>query len=246
MRVLHCVPSLDPRHGGPSQTVVALTDALARTGELTVALLAQGAAGRPVVPGAEPSVVRRVLIGHQRPVLALGLPMRRGLAEVASAARPALIHSHGVWHPAGHWAARAARAWRVPLILHPRGMLEPWALGQKAWKKRLALAAFQRRDLQQAWVLVATSVLERDNLRALGLRQPVAVVPNGVALPADADVGAPDDGAQAGRQRVALFLSRVHPKKGVIELVHAWSQAAPRGWRLVIAGPDEGGHAAEV
>jgi hypothetical protein len=195
MRVLHCVPSLDPQHGGPSQTVVALTDALARTGELTVALLAQGAAGRLVVPAAERSVVRRVLMGRGRLALALGLPMRRGLAEVASAARPALIHSHGVWHPAGHWAALAARRWRVPLVLHPRGMLEPWALGQKAWKKRLALAAFQRRDLHKARVLVATSALECDNLRALGLRQPVAVIPNGVELPAAADIGAPDDGA---------------------------------------------------
>jgi glycosyltransferase involved in cell wall biosynthesis len=247
MRVLHCVPSLDPRHGGPSQTVVALADALARTGELRVALLAQGAVGRPVVPGAVGSAVaRRVLIGRARWALALGLPMRRGLAEVAAAARPALIHSHGVWHPAGHWAARAARRWRVPLILHPRGMLEPWALGQKAWKKRLALAAFQRRDLHQARVLVATSALECENLRALGLRQPVAVIPNGVVLPAGEDTGAPAAGLQAKRERLALFLSRVHPKKGVLELVRAWAQVAPSGWRLVIAGPDEGGHAAAV
>lgn len=46
--------------------------------------------------------------------------------------------------------------------------------------------------------------------------------------------------------RVALFLSRVHPKKGLLELVRAWAQAAPQGWRLRIAGPDEGGHWAEV
>ncbi len=258
MRVLHCVPSLDPRHGGPSQTVAALTDALARTGALRVALLTQGAAGRPVVPAARLvaelapgraqalAVARRVLIGRRRWALGLGLPLRRGLAEVAPAARPALMHSHGVWHPAGHWAAQAARRWRVPLILHPRGMLEPWALGQKAWKKRLALAAFQRRDLQTARVLVATSALECDNLRALGLRQPVAVIPNGVALPAAEDLVRPDAGGQVQRARLALFLSRVHPKKGVLELVRAWAQAAPRGWRLVIAGPDEGGHAAEV
>jgi glycosyltransferase involved in cell wall biosynthesis len=49
MRIRHCVPRLDPRHGGPSQTVVALTDALARMGRLAMELLAQGAAGRPVI-----------------------------------------------------------------------------------------------------------------------------------------------------------------------------------------------------
>ena len=211
-----------------------------------MALFAQGEVGRPVVPAAELEVARRVLIGRGRLALALGLPMRRGLTEMAAAARPELIHSHGVWHPAGHWAARAARHWQVPLMVHPRGMLEPWALRQKAWKKRLALAVFQRRDLQGARVLVATSALECDNLRALGLRQPVAVIPNGVALPADADIGVPDDAAQAKRERLALFLSRVHPKKGVLELVRAWAKVAPNGWRLVIAGPDDGGHRAEV
>jgi glycosyltransferase involved in cell wall biosynthesis len=151
-----------------------------------------------------------------------------------------------LWHPANHWAAWAARRWRVPLILHPHGMLEPWSLGQKRLKKQLALLLFQQRDLDTAAVLVATSGMERDNLRALGLQQPVAVIPNGVELPAAEDIGAPDAGPEAKRERQALFLSRVHPKKGVLELVRAWSQVAPSGWRLVIAGPDEGGHLADV
>jgi glycosyltransferase involved in cell wall biosynthesis len=159
-----------------------------------------------------------------------------------------LIHSHGVWHPANHWAARAARAWGVPLIVHPRGMLEPWALGQKAWKKRLALALFQRADLEGAAALVATSEMEYANLRQLGLRQPIAVIPNGVALPDSPAVAAPSPmmPVTPDSRRVALFLSRVHPKKGVLELVRAWGQAAPQGWRLRIAGPDEGGHWSEV
>ena len=43
-----------------------------------------------------------------------------------------------------------------------------------------------------------------------------------------------------------LFLSRLHPKKGLLDLVEAWSRLRPEHWRLVIAGPDEGGHRAEV
>ena len=160
-------------------------------------------------------------------------------------AHPALVHSHGVWHPANHWAAQAARAWGVPLIIHPRGMLEPWALGQKPLKKRLALALFQRRDLESARAFVATSEMECEGLRRFGLKQPVAVIPNGV----DFDDAAASDLGGARRQdgeRIALFLSRVHPKKGVLELVQAWGQVAPAGWRLRIAGPDEGGHWGQV
>lgn len=207
-----------------------------------------------------------MVISRSQLALALGLPMRSGLRDSQDAEKPDLLHSHGVWHPANHWVARATRCWGVPLILHPHGMLEPWALGQRAWKKRLALALFQRRDLETARVFVATSEMECKNLRRLGLRQPVAVIPNGVSLPTDRGAGAAvlastlwPGGSQGGqavlerggavrqaRARVALFLSRVHPKKGVLDLVRAWGQVAPAGWRLRIAGPDEGGYWAEV
>jgi len=129
-------------------------------------------------------------------------------------------------------------------------MLEPWALQQKAWKKRLALAIFQRRDLHSASALIATSEMEYQNLRRFGLRQPIAVIPNGVDLPTDQHESAhlvaerlrKTDPTAGPEVRTALFLSRVHPKKGVRELVQAWAHAVPAGWRLRIAGPDEGGH----
>ena len=243
--VLHCVPGLDTRHGGPSRTVVALTDALSLREGLTVSLLSQGRVGASVVPSNCPSVARRVAPGTSGPACALGWPVHRELGGMGSALLPALVHSHGVWHPVSHWAARVARAWNVPLIIHPRGMLEPWALGQKPLKKRLALALFQRRDLESARAFVATSEMECDGLRRFGLRQPVAVIPNGVDV-GDADALALDHADEPGRERIALFLSRVHPKKGLLELVRAWGRVAPTGWRLRIAGPDEGGHWGQV
>ena len=245
-RIFHCIPSLNPRHGGPSRTVVALTDTLAQCPGVAICLLSQGAREGPMTPSAEPRVARRVVTSRSRLALALGLPFRWGLLGASSSARPALIHSHGVWHPVNHWAARAARVWGVPLIIHPRGMLEPWALSQKPLKKRLALRLFQRRDLETARAFVATAEMEYEHLRRLGLHQPVAVIPNGVTLPATNPLSMAPDGRPGDRERVALFLSRLHPKKGVLELVRAWSQLAPVGWRLRIAGPDEGGHGGEV
>lgn len=243
--VLHCVPDLDPRHGGPSRTVVQLTDALSRCDGVAIRLLSQGLEHEAAVTSAAAGVDRRVLICRSRFMIALSLGVRRELQRLGRPERPLLIHTHGVWHPASHWAARAARVWRVPLIIQPRGMLEPWALEQKALKKRLALALFQRRDLESARAFVATSEMECDGLRRFGLRQPVAVIPNGVDFEG---TGAAESGVgQApGPGRIALFLSRVHPKKGVLELVRAWGQVAPSGWRLRIAGPDEAGHWEEV
>lgn len=243
--VLHCVPGLAPHLGGPSRTVVQLADALAGCDGLSVGLLSQRSADEQAVPSTNAGVDRRVLISRSGFVASLGLVIRRELQRRGGSARPALVHSHGVWHPANHWAAQAARTWGVPLVIHPRGMLEPWSLGQKPLKKRLALAVFQRRDLESARAFVATSEMECEGLRQFGLRQPVAVIPNGVALDegAAADLYGP---RRQDRERIALFLSRVHPKKGVLELVRAWGQVAPKGWRLRIAGPDEGGHWGQV
>ena len=41
-------------------------------------------------------------------------------------------------------------------------------------------------------------------------------------------------------------MSRIHPKKGLINLIRAWDSVHPRGWELMIAGPDDGGHINKV
>jgi glycosyltransferase involved in cell wall biosynthesis len=151
-----------------------------------------------------------------------------------------VIHDHGVWLPANHRSAMLAAARGVPFVLSPRGMLEPWSLAHHRLKKRVAWALYQRRDVRRASLLHATSAMEAENLRRLGFRQPIAIIANGVDVP---DLRSPMPRAD---QRTALFLSRVHPKKGLLDLVSAWATVRPREWRVVIAGPDEGGHEREV
>ncbi len=240
--ITHVIAGLHPRSGGPSRTVVQLTDALARRAGIEVTLLTQSLNGEPSVPSAG-NINRRMSESPSRNALRFGLPVRSELIRMTQQKIPALIHSHGLWTPVNHWAAQAAKRHGVPLIIQPRGMLEPWALNHKAWKKKLAMTLFQWRDLESARLLVATSGVEYENIRKLGLRQPVAVIPNGV----DLNIGPlPEKLALVDRQRVALFLGRVHPVKGLSNLVRAWAKVAPVGWRLCLAGPDEGGHLREV
>ncbi len=87
----------------------------------------------------------------------------------------------------------------------------------------------------------ATSRQEFDSLRRLGLRQPIALIPNGVDVPELTDMA-----RQVESRRIALFVGRIHPVKGLLGLVDAWSRVRPEGWRMIIAGPDEGGHRAAV
>lgn len=240
--VVHVTASLHPSSGGPSRTVVQLTDTLAKYADTCVTLLCQGVAGESTVPSNNKDVNRCLLESSSALSLKMGLPIRQELNHMARHSTPALIHSHGVWLPVNHWASRVARHYGISLIIQPRGMLEPWALDYKAWKKRIAMALYQRRDLESANVLVATSSAEYENLRTIGLRQPIAIIPNGVQLDVDPESGLHSLSVNSDDKQTVLFLSRIHPKKGVLNLVQAWSQLAPQGWRLCLAGPNEGGH----
>lgn len=69
------------------------------------------------------------------------------------------------------------------------------------------------------------------------------MIPNGV----DLEVGGPIARSKLlDRTRTVVFIGRVHPVKGLLNLVRAWAQVTRSGWRLLIVGPDEGGHLREV
>jgi glycosyltransferase involved in cell wall biosynthesis len=155
-------------------------------------------------------------------------------------ARPDILHDTGLWLLTNHAAAQVSAQLKLPRVVSPRGMLSDWSLRHKNWKKKLAWLLYQRRDLEEAKVLHATSPAEAAEFRALGLGQPVAVIPNGVELPP------PAPPAARGERRTVLFLSRLHPKKGLAEMVQAWAKVKPAGWRAVVAGAGEPGFVAGI
>ena len=163
-----------------------------------------------------------------------------------------ILHSHGLWMWSDRVAANVARAAGKPHVISPHGMLEPWAMANSALKKRAMWRLFQGRALHEAHCLHALCEAEMKEMRNLGLRNPIAVVPNGVNLAEFADLPAPDAFETAfpalKARRVLLFMARLHPKKGLVPLLQAWKNVAPTfaDWTLVIAGPDEGGHRAEL
>lgn len=242
--VLHTIADIRPQSGGTSRVLIDLADALGEQPSIQPVLVTQSLTGEPTLPSTNPTVKRVIADAHSSISLRLGLPFRTALRGVSKRQAVSLIHNHGLWLPVNHWASRVAREHGVALVSQPHGMLEPWALNHRAWKKRLAMALFQRRDLCTANVLIATSMAEYANIRALNLRQPVAVIANGVKM--DAAEGTHLPIPKDRERRVALFMSRIHPKKGLENLVHAWARLVPKDWCLHIAGPDEGGHLQQI
>lgn len=238
MTVLHTVASLHPNVGGPARTVSATCSQLSEAGA-TVDLVSLRSPGETTLAPNQPGVT--VTFASKSHWLRDAWAFWRALRDRIEARLPALVHDHGVWLPTNLVSAMEARRHGCPLVVTTRGMLEPWALAHRSTKKTLSWYAYQHWILRQASLLHATSKQEAETLRDLGLRTPIAVIPNGVFLP---DQGKQHPNEGEGRQ--ALFLSRLHPKKGLTTLIDAWARVRPDRWKLVVAGPAEGDYRREV
>lgn len=154
---------------------------------------------------------------------------------------PDVVDLQGLWT----WSSRVNLShWqqsRKPYVVTPRGMLDPWALGNSAWKKRLFWLFVERSNLKHAHCLRATAEMEAQHFRDLGLSAPIAIVPNAIEIPKLKP-------RTTTKERQMLFLSRIHPKKGADILLRVWAELEhdyPE-WNLVIAGIDERGHEGEL
>lgn len=238
MRVAHVVSDLGNPAAGTRYAVLRLAAALAVTG---VAVRVHALQPIPDdLEAADADVVGYPALAIV-PRLGISPAMRRGLARAGAD----LLHSNGVWTMPNAYAGMIARRRRLPLVVSPHGMFSRWALGRSRARKQLAWWGLgQRRAVVAATCFHATSESEAQDIRRLGLRQPIAVIPNGVDLPAATRAQA----APPYGPRRLLFLSRIHPKKGIPVLLRAWQRVEPShpDWELVVAGPDEGRHLAQM
>jgi glycosyltransferase involved in cell wall biosynthesis len=155
-----------------------------------------------------------------------------------------VIHNHGLWLMPNVEAGRVALLAGKPFIVAPRGMLSSAALSFSPLKKRVVWTLLQGDVVRRASCIHATSEQEYNEIRDFGLKNPIAILPNGIDIPeldryslAVTDVG-----------RTILSLGRVHPKKGLDRLVRAWAKVEPvhPAWRLRIVGHDELGYAGKL
>lgn len=159
-----------------------------------------------------------------------------------------ILHQHGIWMA----NSRVTNRWRDttgrPTVIAPHGTLEIHALQRSVWKKRLAAWAYETRNLHRATCIHATAPAEAHSIRSFGLYQPIAVIPNGVP---DTWLDSRGDHLRFKRHfdirpetRLLLFLSRLHPMKGLPLLLEAMERLRSKlvGWQLIIVGADENGY----
>ena len=246
LQVMHVIAGLDPAHGGPSYSVPRLCEALAAAGMETRLFSVAGADGGQRNISNDGYGDHRFAWDYARVPILRGLrlssELSRALHRAARAAE--VIHNHGLWLMPNVAAAWAAARAQTPLVVSPRGMLAPAALAFSRRKKRAFWRLFQGSAIRRAACLHATSEQEYEEIRAFGLSNPVAIIPNGIDLPGLIAAQT----AQPPADRVMLSLGRIHPKKGLDRLIRAWAkiEAEHPGWRLRIVGPGEAGHDDEL
>ncbi len=236
--VVEVVAGIAREASGPSYSVPMLCRAVAATGARVELHVTQG----------EPDGKALAFPAHwHRPAQVLGslLAVAPGLRDALAhaAAEAAVIHNHGLWLMPNLYPEWAVRGTKCVLVVSPRGTLSPVARARSRNRKDVMWALGQRQAVVRADCLHATSEAELADVRRAGFRQPVAVIPNGFDLPAMGD----HDVERATPRRL-LYLGRIHPIKGLDDLILAWNSIAAHreGWELHLVGPGEDAHVAAV
>ncbi|MEY3141551.1 MAG: hypothetical protein RLY21_44 [Planctomycetota bacterium] len=240
--ILHIIEDLHPESGGPPAVVIEFARHQALAGTKV---------GVACIDGPRDAAERERI---DRTFLEAGVDFfdlsrdaggsRKALRLLIERLRPRIVHLHGVWGGTVRHGAASARIYRIPYVVSTHGMLHPYALAQRALKKRIYLAIFPRiiGDARELFALnreEATNIVER-------FRAPASVLPNGIAT-ADYEGVDPAIFRQQhpaiGSSPFVLFVGRLHPIKGVDNLVRSYAIARSRGLthELVIVGPEDGG-----
>ena len=230
MRIIHVVPAIAEEASGPTYSVVRLCESLISQGqELTLAALDWAPMPSP------PSFLKTFPLGWGPRKLGRSPMMRRWLGEQAEFKNVDILHNHGMWQMNSVYPGWAAKNGNINLVISPRGAFSAWAMRHGSVMKKVFWPTLQRPALEQATCFHATAVSEYEDIRRLGFRQPVAIIPNGIDIP-DLPVTGNRD------YRTLLFLGRVHRVKGLDMLLPAWRAVQDRfpDWRLMIAGGDDG------
>ncbi|MCR5827267.1 MAG: glycosyltransferase [Bacteroidales bacterium] len=229
MKVLSFVTSLELSHGGPSRSVPLQAKGLAEAG-VDITLMTLSSEDMNILALEGTAVKLKVL----SPSFS-----KKEIAKYLADERFDLIQIQSMWDLPYHKVMVEARRRGIPYIVTPRGMLEPWSLSQKAWKKKLAWWLYQRNDVQKSACIFTTARMEAGHVGNLGITTRKAVIPNGIETDAYSCKASVDI-----VKKQVLFLSRVHIKKGIEILFDAWKRIHPdySDWQLLVVGNGEAGY----
>ncbi|NDP22499.1 MAG: glycosyltransferase [Paludibacter sp.] len=221
MKIIHFVTTIDRNSGGITTYLHLLSQQLKEKFEVIVVT---GITSNPVD-------LEGIRIFFYNPSLLLLGTLGKYFRNLIIQEQPEIIHINGIWEPQTWLFQREAQRLGIKVVLSPHGMLEPYILNRHPLKKKIALALYQNKAIKSAEYLHVTAQAELNNVRMLNCNQPIAVIPNGI----DTSEVIEKTNWNAGIKNI-LFLSRIHPKKGIELLIDAVAQLTSENFKITIAG----------
>ncbi len=251
MKILHVYRSLATTFGGPAILVPALCRELSRQGCQTTLLTCDaGEQDRPEKTDQTKIVVARYTSSE---LLSSLIGVYQELPSLMHSAD--IVHLHGLWWPINWVVERWARRHKKLMLLSAHSCFQQWELNQslpKQGKRWVAWQLYGRRLSKECRAIHATAYNELEAIKATGLKTEVAVIPIGIDTSEFSDLPARQIFDKyfpmLRKSRILLFMSRIHPTKGLINLAHTWGKIALQfpAWHLLIVGPDYNNHRSEI
>ena len=220
MKIIHYIASIDKTGGGTTEYMRLLGTAMGKRCEMVIAT--------SISPNPVP--IEGVRIKYFNTRLKNWFRMLKAFKIFLVQEQPDVIHINGIWDPQNWGFQKQANKLGIKVILSPHGMLEPWILARNPLKKKLALWLYQSKSIKKCNHLHATCEMEKKNIEKLGYTNPVTTIPNAIDLSSIKDIK-----KIYGTKKI-VFLSRIHPKKGIELLLEAWRSMETQNWTLEIAG----------
>lgn len=220
MKVIHFIAGIDKTEGGTTEYMRLLSSELKNHIELIVAT---GNSSNPIeIDGVKIKFFNTGILNW--------FSMIKEFSSFLKKEKPNLVHINGIWNPQNFVFQKAAEKLGIKVILSPHGMLEPWILSNNPWKKKIGMFLYQKKAIQRVSYIHATATMESVSITALGFKNPICIIPNGIDL---SDI---KHFKTCYGTRKMVFLSRMHPKKGIELLLEAWRNSNTIEWTLEIAG----------
>ncbi len=242
MRIVHYMKAIDFKNGGPPRAVVDQVATMRRRGHET-GILTTNAVDVPRSWPDDSMVPPEVVELEPASRLMRRLPPRALDRARAMIRTFDVVHLHGIWESSNLQIARIAREESTPYVVSLRGMLDDWAMSRKSLKKRVYLRLGGVDYLRHASGVHCTAGYELEQSRKWFDGDRTTVIPN--LIDETPYLGEPDPKLARGEWSLieegtptVLFLSRLHPGKGVDILLEGMALVRDRGLdaRLVVAG----------